>query len=235
MAVLTGADVMRGDIFICKSFALVPNPTHYAIRKGQEKFYPGESYNSVHAQIALTTGEDPVELVESTGKGIGKAGCDVEAYVFRLRRAYPNNRQLADQAGDVAERLYEWAKDRTTSGGQAAGRYNTWRSLFSVARDKSYGPQAQARVKEVESALDGNGDYEDGFFCSMLATVCYQVAADELKLPRPPIEADAMNMNPSGLEEYMRQHKDVWACIGIYNRPDGNVFGRWARRLFVND
>ena len=44
-----------------------------------------------------------------------------------------------------------------------------------------------------------------------------------------------MNLSPSGLEAYMRRFKDVWACIGILNRPQGDLFGRWKKRLFSGE
>ena len=97
MATLTGADIKRGDVLLCKSFSLMPDLTHLIIRTGQSTFPPetgdidtplaGRTFtNSVHAEIALSTGDEEVEIAESTAKGVRRdVHKDVEAYVFRLR------------------------------------------------------------------------------------------------------------------------------------------------------
>jgi hypothetical protein len=236
MAALTGADVLRGDILLCKSFSMLPNATHWVIRSGQNAFPPetdgvdtpiaGRTFtSSVHAEMAISSGEDPVRIVESTGAGLTRgAHEDVEAYVFRLRKAYPDAKRLAAAAADMAEDLVDW------TAGKATGHYNYFRSAYSVLGDQSFDDKAKERLRQIRDKT-----YKNGFFCSMLVTVCYQIAADELKLPRPPIEADPMNLSPSGLEAYMRRFKDVWACIGILNRPEGGLLGRWKKRLLTSE
>jgi hypothetical protein len=236
MANLTGADVNRGDILLCKSFSLLPNLSHFVIRTGQGLFaapddglatpLAGRTFtNSIHAEIALSTGETPVTIVESTGKGVTRGEHEeVEAYVFRLRVGYPNAKSLASAAAVVAEDLASWTS------GKATGHYNYLRSAFSVLGDPRSNDTAKARLRQISDRT-----YKDGFFCSMLVTVCYQIGADSLNLPRPPIEADPMNLSPSGLEAYLRRFQDVWACIGILNRPEGGFLARWKKRLLNSE
>jgi hypothetical protein len=140
MPSLSAKDVLRGDILICKSFALGMTLTHALIRSGQ--FLSGSPIrsNSVHAAIAVSDGSVPVRVIESTGEGVNAATCDVEADVFRLK----SSRKLAGQAADVAERLKTWTERHKTSGGRPAGHDNNkWRAMFSVARSESYDQKAK--------------------------------------------------------------------------------------------
>src|SRR5208337_524372 len=118
MAGITGAGIRRGDILLCKSYSLLPTTTHLVIRAGQFAGQVlggnaplGES-NTVHAQIALSTGQTPASIAESDGSGLHVGTCTVEADVFRLGDA--SLRKVADTAAQVAEDLV--AKTTGTDG-----------------------------------------------------------------------------------------------------------------------
>ena len=223
MSSLAPNQVVRGDILIHKSFALGMNWRHAMIRAGQ--FLTGSPIhsNSVHASIAVGGGDDEVRIVESTGKGVNDAVCESEADVFRLVQSGP----LPDRAAGVAERLLDRTHDRKTSGGKPAGHYNMWRSAFSVIRPEYYDKKAGTLIDNVGKALANGSDYGDGFFCSMLVVICYDVAGQELKLPSPPILKDPMNLNPSNLQAYLLDHPDVWQLVGTVNEAKD-----WIDRIF---
>jgi hypothetical protein len=79
----------------------------------------------------------------------------------------------------------------------------------------------------VRPAIEQDKDYEDGFFCSMLVVLCYDVAGEELDLPSPPIPKDAMNLNPSNLNYYLLKTPNDWELVGTLNEPQG-----WGQRIF---
>lgn len=223
MASVSASEVLRGDILIYKSFSLRSTWTHRGIRFGQ--FWTGSPIhsNSVHAALAVSQGTKDVKVIESTGEGVNSSICDTEADVFRLK----GNKKLSEQAACVAERLKEWVARHKTSGGKAAGHYNYSRATFSVVRPGYYGAKASELVQGMRDALEQDKDYENGFFCSMLVALCYDVAAEELGLPSPPIAKDPMNLNPSNLHSYLIHHRATWEFIGTYDEPSG-----WVDRIF---
>ena len=77
----------------------------------------------------------------------------------------------------MAEELIAWTK------GKAAGHYNYLRSAFSVLRDPSFDDNAKARLRRIKDKT-----YKDGFFCSMLVTVCYQIGTRTRGCAFPPLK-----------------------------------------------
>lgn len=233
MAGITGAVVKKGDILLCKSYSLMPTGTHFGIRAGQYVTqvvqYPfhlfdkdGQS-NTVHAQISVSAGADPVDVAESSGSGVTLGQNNVEAVVYRL--AKPGHAVVASTAAAVAEEIVNNAV------GQATGHYNYGRSAFSVLRFLYYGSSAKELNRQVDE-----GTYTNGYFCSMFVTVCYQVAAKRCGVPVPTIlNGDAMNMSPMDLESYLRTQSGTWSCIGTLNEPTGNFAERWKTRLFTRE
>jgi hypothetical protein len=229
MAGLTGSDLRRGDILLCKSYSLAPTATHFIIRAGQ---FAGQvlggnaplgQSNTVHAQIALSTGQAPVRIAESDGSGLHTGTCAVEADVFRLGRS--TSPRVSDTAAAIAEELI------ANTASTATGRYNRMRSAFSIVRSLYYG----SRAMELDRAVD-EGTYTDGYFCSMFVTVCNQVAALRCGIPVPTIlSGDAMNMSPSDLESYLRSYTNSWTFLGTLNLPSGDLFDRWSQRLFAHE
>jgi len=208
---------------------LLPTTTHLVIRAGQFAGQVlggnaplGES-NTVHAQIALSTGQTPASIAESDGSGLHVGTCTVEADVFRLGDA--SLRKVADTAAQVAEDLVA----KTT--GTAGGHYNRMRSAFSIVRFLYYGSKA----KQLDQQVD-EGTYTDGYYCSMFVTVCYQVAALRCNIPVPTIlNGDAMNMSPSDLESYLNAFSNTWTFVGTLNLPSGDTWDRWRQRVFSRE
>jgi len=201
--------------------------THLVIRSGQfagqvlgGNAPRGES-NTVHAQIALSTGQTPASIAESDGSGLHVGTGAVEADVFRLSQTIPG--RVSDTAARIAEELV------AKTANSAAGRYNQLRSAFSIVRFLYYGSKAE----QLDQAVD-EGTYRNGYFCSMFVTVCYQVAALRSGIPVPTIlNGDAMNMTPSDLESYLRTYTSTWTFVGTLNLPGGDAWDRWRQRLFM--
>jgi hypothetical protein len=237
---LSDAEVLPGDILICKNYGAIPlwsvNATHVMIR-GMEAVAThnkgGGSSNSVHA--ALAVGHDAetnkVQVIEAVGTGLVLSHISAEAVVFRC-----NNTPLSAKVVEAAHELLQLHEDQKgDKKGNSFGKYNFGRAMVTNYRSATFGAQAKRHVTSVANAVEGYVDKDvERMICSAFVALVYQAAAELLEVPNP-INRDGQNLTPKALEAYLRSNPMQWTKRGRYNRPTGNGATRWAKRLTARD